>query len=158
VAITWFGIVAVRAIGQPEGFARASIPGQVAAPVTEAGTQVIYFEGNNAPAWAELGLTVTAPGRANVPLRAYDGDLRYDVPGSSDLVATAVASFDAKTTGQYRVTTTAPAEPSAKLAVGEDISKDVGGTAAWAGLVVLLTAIAASAITFATYRRRSATA
>jgi hypothetical protein len=158
LAITWFGIAAVRAIGQPEDFARASIPGQVAAPVTEAGTQVIYFEGNDTPSWTELGLTVAAPGGANVPLQAYDGDLRYDVPGSSHLVATAVARFDASTTGKYLVTATGSEEPGAKLAIGEDINKDVAGTAAWAGLVVLLTAIAASAITFATYRRRSATA
>jgi hypothetical protein len=156
LAITWFAIAALRAIGQPEDFARAAIPGQVAAPVTEAGTQVVYFEGNDRPSWRELGLTVTAPGGADVPLKAYGGDLRYDVPGSSDLVATAVASFDARTTGQYLVTATAPAEAGAKLAIGEDISNDVAGTAAWTGLVVLLTALAASAITFATYRRRSA--
>jgi hypothetical protein len=154
-AIGYFSAAAFRAVGAPDDFARAAIPGTVVAHVTDPGTQVVYYEGNGAPASNDLGLAATAPGGADVALKLFDGDLRYDVPGRPGVVAKAVASFDAKVAGTYRVTATAPDQRSAELAVGEDIGRNLASSATWAGVAVLLSAAAASAIALNTHRRRA---
>ena len=82
-------------------------------------------------------------------MTAYPGDLRYDRAG---LVAKAVGSFDVGTTGRYTVSAGAPAEASAKLAVGEDLGGAMKDTVLRVGLFLGAGAIAAAATALLTHR------
>ena len=62
---------------------------------TDATIEVGYA--TNTPTWQQLGLQVTGPGGAVVPLRTYRSSARYDSdPGR---LGRAVARFDATTAG-----------------------------------------------------------
>jgi hypothetical protein len=84
---------------------------------------------------------------------AYRGDVRYDRAG---LVAKAVGSFDTGRAGRYTVSAGAPAEASAKLAVGDDLGGATKDTVLWAGLIIGAGALAAAATALRTHRRNRA--
>lgn len=130
---------------------RTTVPGDLSVEVDEAGDQLVYYLGDRDTTWRELGLRVSAPGGEPVAVRTYlptiklgsgdrrDDGLRRDARdrGAHRVV---IATFDADTAGTYTVSTTAPAEQGAELAVGENLVRPalillaVAGGVALAGL------------------------
>jgi hypothetical protein len=107
------------------------------------------------PTWQQLGLSVTGPGGAAVPVATYRSSTRYDVePGRA---GRAVATFEATTAGQYRVSATRATEAGATLAVGQDIARSMMLTRLGAVILGLVTALTAVPLAIATYRARSRT-
>ena len=142
-----FGVIGtLRTLDRPDGFARAAIPGALTVTGAGRGRQVVYYEGDTRPGWRGLDVRVIGPDGAAVPVIAYHGDRR---------VATAIATFAMRSSGRYRVTTTAAAEPGAKLGVGRDLAGDVQTTVLWAIVIALGGLLAAAAIAAATRRGRS---
>jgi hypothetical protein len=110
-----YGVVGtVRALDRPDHFARAAIPGQLLIQATAGAENTIYYEGATRATRRALRLRVTGPTGQPVTIKAYHGTVEYDIRG---IVARAVASFKASTTGSYRVSASA-AEAGARLAVG----------------------------------------
>ena len=149
-AVGWAAARTFDVISSPDDFARVSLPGATAIPITASGKLVVYYEGTAKPSLSLLGVTVLDPSGRPVAVTAYRGDVRYDRAG---LVAKAVGSFDAGTAGRYTVSAGAPAEASAKLAVGEDLGGAMKDTVLWAGLILGAGAIAAAATALLTHRR-----
>jgi hypothetical protein len=149
-AVGWAAARTFDVISSPDDFARVSLPGATAIPITASGKLVIYYEGTAKPSLSRLGVRVFDPTGRPVAVTAYRGDLRYDRAG---LVAKAVGSFDVGTAGRYTVSAGAPAEASAKLAVGEDLGGAMKDTVLWAGLIMGAGAIAAAAVALRTHRR-----
>ena len=122
-------------------------------PATDATIEVGYA--TNTPTWQRLGLQVTGPGGAAVPVRTYRSSARYDVdPGR---LGRAVATFDATAAGPYRVTATRATEPGATLAVGDNFARTIAVTALGAASLGLATVLATVLIAVVTYRARSRT-
>jgi hypothetical protein len=100
------------------------------------------------PTFQQLGLSVTGPGGAAVPMATYRSSARYDLePGRA---GRAVASFQATTAGPYRVSADRATEAGATLAVGQDITPSVVLTRLGAvilGLVTVLTAVPLAVVT-----------
>jgi hypothetical protein len=149
-AVGWGATRTIDVISSPDDFARVSLPGATTIPTTASGKLVIYYEGTEKPSLGRVGVTVLDPTGRPVAVTAYRGDVRYDRAG---LVAKAVGSFDAGTAGRYTVSAGAPAEASAKLAVGEDLGGAMKDNILWAGLILGAGAIAAAAIALRTHRR-----
>jgi hypothetical protein len=149
-AVAWAAARTLDVISSPDDFARVSLPGATTIPITASGTLVIYYEGTAKTSLGRLGVTVLDPSGRPVAVTTYRGDVRYDRAG---LVANAVGSFDVGTTGRYTVSAGAPAEASAKLAVGEDLGGAMKDTVLWAGLIMGAGAIAAAATALLTNRR-----
>ena len=149
-AVGWGAARTLDVISSPDDFARVSLPGATTIPITASGKLVIYYEGTAKPSLGRLGVRVLDPSGRPVAVTAYRGDVRYDRAG---LVAKAVGSFDAGTAGRYTVSAGAPAEASAKLAVGEDLGGAMKDTVLWAGLIMGAGAIAAAATALRTHRR-----
>jgi hypothetical protein len=106
---------------------------------------------SDAPTWQQLGLSVTGPGSAAVPVATYRSGARYDlVPGRA---GRAVATFQATTAGPYRVSAARATEAGATLAVGQDIAPSVVLTRLGAVILGLVTVLVA----VATYQARSQT-
>jgi hypothetical protein len=107
------------------------------------------------PTWQQLGLSVTGPDGAAVPVATYRSSARYNLqPGRA---GRAVATFPASPAGPYRVSATTATEAGATLAVGEDLAPSLVLTTLGAvvlGLVSLLTAVP---LAVATYQARSRT-
>ena len=77
----------------------------------------------DSPTWQQLGLQVTGPGGAPVPVATYRSSTRYDAePGRA---GRAVATFQATTAGPYRVSAARATEAGATLAVGDDIARSL---------------------------------
>ena len=77
----------------------------------------------DAPTWQQLGLSVTGPGSAAMPVATYRSSARYDVePGRA---GRAVATFEATTPGPYQVSAARASEAGATLAVGQDIARSL---------------------------------
>jgi hypothetical protein len=109
----------------------------------------------DAPTWQQLGLSVTGPGGATVPVAAYRSSARYDLePGRA---GRAVATFPATTAGPYRVSATRVSEAGATLAVGEDIARGMVVTTLGAVVLGLVTVLVAVPLAVVTYRARSRT-
>jgi hypothetical protein len=152
-AVGWGAARTFDVISAPDDFARVSLPGDAVIPMTASGKLVIYYEGTARPSLSRLGVRVLDPSGRPVAVTAYRGDVRYDRAG---LVARAVGSFDAGTAGRYTVSAGAPAEASARLAVGEDLGGAMKDTVLWAGLIIGAGAIAAAAVALWTHRRNRA--
>ncbi|HZA83959.1 MAG TPA: hypothetical protein VFC13_21225, partial [Actinomycetes bacterium] len=145
VAVTDPGTVVVY-YESPAEFARYADPtatGRTATrwnPATDATIVVPYIAGT--PTWQQLRLTVTGPDGAAVPVSTYRSMARYDVdPGR---LGRAVASFEASTVGQYRVSAARAVETGGTLAIGDDFPRSIVMAvvqAAILGLVAVLAAV-----------------
>jgi hypothetical protein len=114
----------------------------------------VPYVGDN-PTWEQLGLQVTGPGGAAVPVATYRSSARYDVePGRA---GRAVATFQATTAGPYRVSAARASEAGATLAVGHDIARSLVVTRLGATVLGLVTVLVAVPLAVATYRARSRT-
>jgi hypothetical protein len=110
---------------------------------------------SDAPTWQQLGLSVTGPGGAAVPVATYRSSARYDVePGRA---GRAVATFEATTAGPYQVSATRATEAGATLAVGADIARGLVLTRLGAVVLGLVTVLTAVPLAVVTYRARSRT-
>jgi hypothetical protein len=110
---------------------------------------------SDAPTWQQLGLSVTGPGGAAVPVATYRSSARYDLkPGRA---GRAVATFQATTAGPYRVSAARATEAGATLAVGDDIARGVVLTRLGAVILGLVTMLVAVPLAVVTYRARSRT-
>ena len=122
-------------------------------PATGATIEVGYA--TNAPTWQQLGLQVTGPGGAVVPVHTYRSAARYDVdPGR---LGRPVAKFDATTAGRYRVSAGRATKTGATLAVGGNFARTIAVTALGAASLGLVTVLAAVLVAVVTYRARSRT-
>jgi hypothetical protein len=109
----------------------------------------------DAPTWEQLGLQVTGPGGAAVPVATYRSSARYDLqPGRA---GRAVATFPATTPGPYRVSAARVTEAGATLAVGDDIARGMVVTTLGATILALMTVLVAVPLAVVTYRARSRT-
>jgi hypothetical protein len=110
---------------------------------------------SDAPTWPQLGLQVTGPGGAPVPVTTYRSSFSYDLePGRA---GRAVATFHASTAGLYRVSAAGTSESGATLAVGPDITRSVVLTRLGAVILGLVTVFTAVLLAVATYQARSRT-
>ena len=110
---------------------------------------------SDAPTWQQLGLQLTGPGGAAVPLATYRSSARYDLePGRA---GRAVATFQATTAGPYRVSAARATEAGATLAVGENIARSVVLTRLGAVILGLVTVVVAVPLAVITYQARSRT-
>ena len=110
---------------------------------------------SDAPTWQQLGLSVTGPGGAAVPVATYRSSARYDLePGRA---GRAVATFQATTAGPYRVSAARATEAGATLAVGQDIARSVVLTRLGAVILGLVTVLVAVPLAVVTYQARSRT-
>jgi hypothetical protein len=104
------------------------------------------------PSWQQLRLTVTGPDGAAVPVSTYRSMARYDVdPGR---LGRAVATFEASTVGQYRVSAARAVEAGGTLAVGDDFSRSIVLAAVQAAILGLVAVLAAVLLAVRTYRAR----
>jgi hypothetical protein len=107
------------------------------------------------PTWEQLGLSVTGPGGAAVPVATYRSSARYNLePGRA---GRAMATFEATTAGPYRVSAAGATEAGATLAVGDDIARSVVLTRLGAVILGLVTVLGAVPLAVATYQARSRT-
>ena len=107
------------------------------------------------PAFQELGLQVTGPGGAAVPVATYRSSARYDLePGRA---GRAVATFQATAAGAYRVSAARATEAGARLAVGQDIARSLVLTRLGAVILGLVTVLVAVPLAVVTYQARSRT-
>lgn len=122
-------------------------------PATDATIEVRHAA--STPTWQQLGLQVTGPDGAVVPVRTYRSSARYDVaPGQ---LGRAVATFQATTVGRYRVSAARAVEAGATLAVGDNFARTIVMTTVGAAILGLLTVLAAALLAVVTYRVRSRT-
>jgi hypothetical protein len=118
-------------------------------------TTVTVPSAGEPPTWQQLGLQVTGPGGAAVPVATYRSSTRYDLePGRA---GRAVATFEATTAGPYRVTAARSSEAGATLAVGQDIARGMVLTRLGAVILGLVTVLTAVALAVATHQARSRT-
>jgi len=122
-------------------------------PATDATIEVRHAA--NTPTWQQLGLQVTGPDGAAVPVSTYRSTARYDV----DLgrLGRAVATFQATTVGRYQVSATRATEAGATLAVGDNFARTIVMTTLGAAILGLVTVLAAALLAIAAYRARSRT-
>jgi hypothetical protein len=107
------------------------------------------------PIWQQLGLSVTGPSGAPVPVATYRSSARYDAePGRA---GRAVATFEATTAGPYRVSAARATEAGATLAVGQDIARSLVLTRLGAVILGLVTVLTAVPLAVVTYQARSRT-
>jgi hypothetical protein len=139
------------------GSADPTANGRIAATQWDPGTRTIVtvpFAGDT-PTFQQLGLQVTGPGGAAVPVATYRSSARYDLdPGRA---GRAVATFQATTPGAYRVSAARATEAGATLAVGEDLARSVVLTRLGAVILGLVTVLTAVPLAVVTYQARSRT-
>ena len=138
-------------------YAEPTANARIAATQWDPGTRTIVtvpYVGD-APTWQRLGLVVTGPGGAAVPVATYRSSARYDLqPGRA---GRAVATFPATTAGPYRVSAAGASEAGATLAVGDDIAGGLVLTRLGAVILGLMTVLVAVPLAVATYQARSRT-
>jgi hypothetical protein len=118
-------------------------------------TIVTVASAGDTPTFQQLGLQVTGPGGATVPVATYRSSARYDLePGRA---GRAVATFQATTPGAYRVSAARATEPGATLAVGQDIARGVVLTRLGAVILGLVTVLVAVPLAVVTYQARTRT-
>ncbi|HSJ34385.1 MAG TPA: hypothetical protein VLB85_04970 [Acidimicrobiia bacterium] len=143
----------LNALDEYEAFPRLAASGVAEVVVDDPGNLVIYHRGAGSPHLSELGITVTDPSGSSVAVEPYDSVLIF---GTGDGQARAVATFDAVSTGSYR------------MEVAESVPGDlaVGRSWAWVALPAVLgglgiaglSILAAAAIGLTTIIRRSSAA
>ena len=139
------------------GSAEPTANGRIAASRWDPGTRTIVTvaHAGETPTWQQLGLSVTGLGGAAVPVVTYRSGARYDVePGRA---GRAVATFEARIAGPYRVSAARATEAGATLAVGDDIARSLVLTRLGSVILGLVTVLTAVPLAVATYRARSRT-
>lgn len=161
-ALVWIVVAALSDVGSPEELARGDLPGSVTTHVEEPQSVVVYYEGDPVPGLDRLDLRVTGPEGDLVPVTPYLLDLEYDSPATPGVVGRAVAGFDAKRAGSYRVDSPYIAVGEARLAVGEDVGTGFVHTLVGPTALAVASLLLASGIAVLTavrinrrYRRRS---
>jgi hypothetical protein len=118
-------------------------------------TVVTVPSAGETPTWQQLGLSVTGPAGAAVPVATYQSSARYDLqPGRA---GRAVATFQATTAGPYRVSAARATEAGATLAVGDDLARSLVLTRLGATVLALVTVLTAVPLALATHQARSRT-
>jgi hypothetical protein len=138
-------------------YAEPTANGRIATTRWDPGTRTIITVRypSDAPTWQQLGLSVTGPGSATVPVATYRSSARYDLePGRA---GRAVATFQATTAGPYRVSAARASEAGATLAVGQDIARSLVLTRLGVVILGLVTVLVAVLVAVATYQARSQT-
>jgi hypothetical protein len=158
VAVTTPGTMVVYHESAAE-VARYAEPTATGRPVTRwdpaTRTIVTVRYAGDAPTWQQLGLSVSGPDGAAVPVATYRSSTRYDLdPGRA---GRAVATFEATTAGPYRVSAAKATEAGATLAVGQDIARSLVLTRLGAVILALVTVLTAVPLAVVTYRARSRT-
>jgi hypothetical protein len=131
--------------------------GRIAATRWDPGTRTLVTMSSAGviPTWQQLGLQVTGPSGATVPVATYRSSARYDLePGRA---GRAVATFQASTAGPYQVSAARAIEAGTTLAVGQDIARGVVLTRLGAVILGLVTVLTAVPLALATYQARSRT-
>ena len=143
--------------GEVAGYALPTANARIAAAQWDPGTRTIVtvpYAGVT-PTWQQLGLQVTGPGGAIVPVATYRSSARYNLePGRA---GRAVATFEATTAGPYRVSAARATEARATLAVSDDITPSLVLTRLGATILGLMTVLTAVPLAVATYQARSRT-
>lgn len=148
-----WGVTSVDgALEEADAFPRAAVPGTVTVTVTDPGDQMIYFTGSGEQSPAALGLRVTDPAGASVPVTPYDLVVKLDLAGD---VGVAVATFPAAAEGAYLVTSTGNGVPEGAITVGTNVAKDTLPNVLGALAVMLLSVVTAIAIVIVTLVRGS---
>ncbi|HET9290143.1 MAG TPA: hypothetical protein VFQ49_03610 [Actinomycetes bacterium] len=141
--------------GEVAGSVQPTANARIAATRWDPGTRTIVtvpYAGVT-PTWQQLGLQVTGPGGAAVPVGTYRSSARYDLePGRA---GRAVATFQVTAAGPYRVSAAGATEAGATLAVGQDIARSLVLTRLGATILGLVTVLTAVPLAVATYRARS---
>ena len=120
-ALVWGAFTFLGWQSQIEDFSRLTPPGTVLVSVTDTGTHYVYLEHDRSmPVPTAPAATVTGPSGSSVPVTAYVGEMRYDVPGVAGQIGDAVLTFPADDPGTYRVTV-AQTEAGTTVAVGDDL-------------------------------------
>jgi hypothetical protein len=152
-----WGVTAVLdQIQRPEEFVRVDIPGEVSVSITSTGPHVVYYEGTEPEPTAEQ-IDVTGPDGADIPVRQYGPDLRYDVPGTYDargeggVTGAAVGVFTTKRTGTHTVGTDASADGA--LAVGDDLAPGAARAIVLPALLGVLAVLGSVVIAISTAAR-----
>ncbi|HEX5642360.1 MAG TPA: hypothetical protein VFZ86_08485 [Thermoleophilia bacterium] len=148
-----WGVTSVDgALEKADAFPRAAVPGAVTVTVTDPGDQMIYFTGSGDQSPAALGLRVTDPAGASVPVTPYDLVVKLDLAGD---VGVAVATFPAAAEGAYVVTSTGNGAPEGAITVGTNVAMDTLPNVLSALAVMLLSVVTAIAIVIVTLVRGS---
>ena len=154
-AAVWGVTGVLDQVQQPVGFVRADISTALTVTLTQVGTHVIYYEGRDPTEVSADRLTVVGETQQAVAVRPNGLDLRYDVPGKSGVLGTAIGVFDADRTGVYVIRTDATvSDAQAQLAVGDDLAPGTVRAIAIPGLAALLSLIAAITLAARTWSRR----
>lgn len=122
-------------------YQRLTVPGAADVQVTRTATRVVYYEdsrGSATPTLSQLGLTVTDPTGTPLAVTAYEGDMRYDVPGATGRVGRAVAEFHPKEVGDYQVRSAPTTRVTGTVAIGGDIVWNIAPYGIGAGALFLL--------------------
>lgn len=141
-----------------DSYPRMTVPGTATVQVTDTSNRIVFYESNRgtgAPAETDLGLTVTGPSGATVPVTSYSGDLRYDVPGQHARIGHAVAQFHPDQVGTYRLIAAPSPGVTGTLAIGTDFVWDVVPHAVGVVAVFLLGVGGGVALLIVTGVRRS---
>lgn len=154
-AIAWGTFLFLGWRAHVEDFARLTPPGTAVVSVTETGTRFIYLEHDRSTdVPAVPAITVTGPSGVPVPVAAYQGEMRYDVPKVANKIGDAVLTFPANQPGPYQVTVGAAGQ-GATIAVGDDLLWGFGPQVV--GVVALLLGglLVGSTLVIVTAARRS---
>ena len=122
-AAIWAVLTYSGYLNQVNSFQRMTTPGTATVHVTRATTRVLYYESPGlAPSLAQLGIHVTGPAGKAIAVTAYPTEVIYHAPlVSPTRTGKAVASFDATTSGNYRINATGT---GGTIAIGGDILWD----------------------------------
>ncbi len=151
VVSTAWGMTGVNAANEEaDAFPRATVPGAVTVAVTAPGDQMVYFTGSADRSPAELGLRVTGPAGAPVPITPYDLALQVDLAGH---VGAAVATFPAAAPGAYTVTSATSSAQGGAIVVGGNVVRDALPDVLGALAVLLLSVLVAIVIVIVTLVR-----
>jgi hypothetical protein len=116
----WWGVATyLEMLDRISAFERIPIPSAETVAFDQ-GTQVLSIEANRLAPIPEVRFRIEDPDGRSVPVRTYEGDLRYDVPDHPGRIGRSVATFDADADGAYAVAVAGPRTSGAVVAVGED--------------------------------------
>ena len=132
-SIAWAAVALSDQTRRPAEMVTSTTPGSLTLQISRPGTYVVYLESTVPTAARSLDpilgltvsdLTVTGPEGSRVEVSPYGLDLRYDSPRPG-AVGQAVAAFDADRPGDYVVASDVRlADPTARIAVGDDLAPD----------------------------------
>jgi hypothetical protein len=135
-AVTWGAFTFMGWRAHVEAFVRLAPPDTAVVSVTGTGTRLLYLEHDRTTSVPSVpAVTVTGPTGAEVPVAAYRGELRYDVPNVANRIGDAVLTFQADEPGAYRVTVGGTGQ-GATVAIGDNLLWAWGPQVA--GIVALL--------------------